>query len=406
MEKVDLLPTVGLFAGANNRFQPTIIMQVSHPPVEHNPSSIESNRHMKVAFVPVWDGNPYHPELEKSLNSAGVRIADAHCLKQVYSNHVSGAEKVDVVHLHSLPYFGLSPIEIIRYFLFYSRLKRLKERGVRIVWTVHDFRNHDSPFWRLEDWFGRHLAERLHGLIVHGKSAKQLIDSNWGKLSSEISVIPHGHYIDSYPNDITPAAARASLGLDASNVVFLFLGLIRPYKGVVEMVRAFRGCSDPNARLVIAGRPVDEAIKNEVVHAIDGDPRIKFIPGFVKDEDVQLYMNASDVVVLPYRRILTSGAAILAMSFGKACIAPREGCITDSLDSNGALFFDPAIERDLDRALQVALACRQKLAAMGRHNLDRAADWDWQGIARATLAVYQQSNGADKKQVHATCFTR
>ncbi|WP_242482112.1 glycosyltransferase, partial [Trichormus variabilis] len=69
-----------------------------------------------------------------------------------------------------------------------------------------------------------------------------------------------------------------------------------------------------------------------LLQKIDNEPNIKFIPGFVPSEKLQIYLNACDVVVFPYRDILTSGAVMLAMSFGRACIAPRKGCIAEVLD--------------------------------------------------------------------------
>ena len=62
---------------------------------------------------------------------------------------------------------------------------------------------------------------------------------------------------------------------------------------------------------------------------------------FVDDDDVQAYMNASDVVVLPYKNVLTSGAALLALSFMKPVLAPPKGLIPEVVDSStGALFDD------------------------------------------------------------------
>jgi len=59
----------------------------------------------------------------------------------------------------------------------------------------------------------------------------------------------------------------------------------------------------------------------------DNDKRIKVFLDFIPDNDIQIYMNAADIIVLPYLDILNSGVAILAMSFGKPVIAPRTGSI-------------------------------------------------------------------------------
>ncbi len=51
--------------------------------------------------------------------------------------------------------------------------------------------------------------------------------------------------------------------------------------------------------------------------------------GYVPDDRLDLFLNAADRVVLPYTEILTSGAAILAMSFGRPIIAPDRGALRD-----------------------------------------------------------------------------
>jgi beta-1,4-mannosyltransferase len=354
---------------------------------------------MRVAFMPVWLDNPYHAELEKALSSLGIHVLHPQSLKSLCRDCDAGVENVDVIHLHALPRFSWSPISFGRYVLFYLRLSHLRKKGVRLVWTVHNLQDHEARQGWIENFLGRSVSRRMDGMIVHGNTAKQILESRWGSQSRRIHVIPHGHYIHSYRNNISREAARAHFGFNESNLVFVFLGQIRPYKGVVRMVKAFKACTDPNARLIIAGRPINEAITKEIGQAIDGDLRIKFLPGRVADDDVQVHLNACDVFVLPYQRILTSGAAVLAMSFGKPSIAPRAGCVTDMLTEEGALFFDPSIDGDLERAMRQTVACRQRLPEMGLHNLHRAAGWGWKDIGRETAAVYEQCLGDGRKAV-------
>jgi len=346
---------------------------------------------MRVAFFPVWNPNPYHTELERALRSLGIEVVRAQSLKSLCRDYRTGVQKVDVLHIHALPRFGWSLISLRGYVAFYQRLVWLRIVGVRLVWTMHNLANHESQHRSIENFVARHFAPQMGGIIVHGKSAKRIVESRWNqRTGSPIHVIPHGHYIDSYKNEISGEAARAHFRFNASNLVFLFLGMIRPYKGVVEMVDAFRVYADPNARLIIAGMPISQEICDQVAHSVKGDSRIRFLPGHVADDDIQLYMNACDVVVLPYRRVLTSGAAVLAMSFGKPCIAPLAGCVTDMLDEQGAIFFDPSVSGDLERSLRKTVDSRHLLREMGHYNLRRAAEWDWESIGRSTAAVYQQ----------------
>ena len=346
---------------------------------------------MKVAFVPVWPENPYHAELEKALRSLGIKVLLSNNLKAVCRDYLAGVEKVDLVHIHSLPQFGWSFIALRRYVAFYLRLVWLRIMGVKLVWTMHNLENHESQNRKVENLLARYFAHQIEGIIVHGKSAKQIVEARWSRRKGyAVHIIPHGHYIGSYKNEISGEAARTHFGFNTSNLVFLFLGQIRPYKGVVELVNAFRRRTEQDARLIVAGRPMNQEIRNEVARSTEGDSRIRFFPDHVADDDIQLYLNACDVVVLPYRRVLTSGAAVLAMSFGKPCIAPRAGCVTDMLDEKGAIFFDPAASGDLERALEKAIDFRSRFRDMGLYNLSRAAAWNWESIGRLTAAVYRQ----------------
>jgi len=117
------------------------------------------------------------------------------------------------------------------------------------------------------------------------------------------------------------------------------------------------------------------------------DDRIRAFLQFVPAKDVQLYMNAADVVVLPFKDILTSGSALLAMSFGKAVIAPRLGCIPESLDSRGVFLYDHNEEEGLLKAIQQATLAN--LAAMGKYNYGRAKHLGWNVIGQKTCALYQ-----------------
>lgn len=345
---------------------------------------------LRAAFIPVWAGNPYHAELMRVLKELGVTFTSSHQLKDVSRCHNAGTERVNLVHLHILPYLHWTPVELARYVFFYGRLLRLQRSGVKVVWTVHDLDNHDSGCKRIEGRMSRVMARRADALIAHGPSAKALIVERWGCNPSKVKVIPHGNYFEAYPNDTTAKLARNALGLNADDFVFLFLGLIRPYKGVTDLISAFRSIDRPSVRLLIAGCPVDGKIALEVATAARSDFRIVYRPGFVPDDEVQTHMAAADVVVLPYRKILTSGAAILAMSFGKPCIAPRDGCVADALDESGAVFFNPRDEDGLGDALRAILSRRETLAAMGQHNRERAACWDWRSIGQATAQVYEE----------------
>lgn len=339
-------------------------------------------------FRPWWDDNPYQMLLADHLTTLGVRVDSIARWAELSFVH-----RPDVVHLHWLHPIFIAPNgfdAIANLTKFIVGLVALRVLGTRIIWTAHNLKNHDNHSLFMDRICTSVVVHLAHGIIAHGETAKQEIIRTfhlWNR--NKIFVVPHGNYIECYENTLTSAQARQQLGLSESNIVFLFLGAIRPYKGVLELIEAFKQLNEPNARLIIAGKPFDQDTPHQINQAIAGHDDIKFVPGFVPDEKIQVYMNACDVAVFPYRDILTSGSVLLAMSFGRACIAPRQGCITETLDEIGSVLYDPQAKNGLFDALKVAIKHQAELDDMGTHNRQRVESWNWHRIAEMTLDVYR-----------------
>lgn len=352
----------------------------------------EGRRTLSVAFVPYWGaGNPYQDALARHLSVCGVDLDTAHSLKGLFRRGVCLSGTLDLVHLHWLPVFGWRQWRFLRCLAFVVRLVLLRIHGVPLVWTIHNLLPHESSHPRLDWLLRRTVAGLSSGLIVHGRSAQQQAIETWGlRDESRFAVIPHGNYMGDYPNSIGRAAARRRLALEDTDLVFLFLGAVRPYKGVLELIEAFRQLAGEHTVLVVAGKPLDDDFTREIQRACAGVESIRFHPGFVPDEEIQVYMNAADAVVLPYRHLLSSGAALLAMSFGKACVAPAMGCLADVLDESGAFLYDPESETGLLEGMQRAIDVRDTLARRGEYNRQKASQWTWERAALATRALYDR----------------
>src|SRR5262249_23292444 len=114
--------------------------------------------------------------------------------------------------------------------------------------------------------------------------------------------------------------------------------------------------------------------------------RVRLHLRHVRDAEVQVFLNAADLVVLPYRAVLTSGAAMLALSFGRGIVAPRVGCLADLERSGAAILYDPAAPDGLPGALARALDADP--VALGERARRFARSLSWDAIARRHLGVY------------------
>ena len=98
-------------------------------------------------------------------------------------------------------------------------------------------------------------------------------------------------------------------------------------------------------------------------------------------------MRAADAAVLPFRDILTSGSAILALSHGRPVIAPAMGCLPGTLPADATFLYDPDADGALADAMRQAAAA--DLAVMGARARAYAETIDWGPIAEQTAALYR-----------------
>ncbi len=348
-------------------------------------------------FVPQWPGNPYHTELAEHLLENGVQVRSEDGLKWIARASRAAGKLPDVIHLHALPRFGLGLLDSSRFALFWLRLFRFQRHGVRVVWTIHDIFHHEALFPKVDLMLSRLLFRRADAIIVHSAAAGRAVEKQWNvKADERVFVVPHGNYIDSYPNVIGKREARTKLGVPEGQLTFLFLGMIRPYKGVVGLIEHFKALANDDIHLLIAGKPFSEELSTKIASAAGDHAGIQYRLAHIENDEMQDYLNAADVVVFPYTRALTSGALILAMSYSRACIAPKMGALEDTLEESGGFLYDPADPNGLRDAMQRAVSEAPKLAGMGACNLERAAGWDWDLVARLTADIYHGKNTKNK----------
>ncbi len=220
-----------------------------------------------------------------------------------------------------------------------------KIQGKTIVFTVHDLDKYgEKSFYqkmlrRIAHYIVFLLSDHVH---VHNFYTRKSLETEYRRKNA-VHVIPHGNYIGYYPNRISKSDARKQLDVPEGSFVYLFLGLIRPYKGLEELFNAFKKLDEPDARLLVAGRVFGvDGYETRLKEIIRNDSRIKLIPEFVPDEALQTYFNACDVFVLPYRHITTSGAAALALSFGRPIIAPDITSFQEIITGKTGILYDPS----------------------------------------------------------------
>lgn len=356
---------------------------------------------MKIVVYP-WDKNPYQTLLYDALQrqQPGVTV-----LRKLWRFpyiwwaifplvlvicRVAGYRILHMHWWHFLSVWG-GPKGSFRYSLnalsYAFHIWLIKCLGYRVVWTVHNVMPHEQQTAD-DKQLMRRLSQLSNAKIVHSSYGLQQLKEQ-GLDTINTTVIPHGNYAGVYPVTVTRQQARRQLGISADARVVLFLGKIRGYKGIDDLLAAYAGMQTTHTRLVIVGQPDDQVVHQAIAEAAKTMP-IQYIPGHVADADIAQYYMAADVVCLPFKAVTTSGSALLALTFGKPLIAPRAGALLDVPEAAG-YFYDPSKKDALATQLKQAVTAQPAdIARRSEAAVTYADTLDWDAIAAKTYTVYRQ----------------
>jgi glycosyltransferase involved in cell wall biosynthesis len=127
-----------------------------------------------------------------------------------------------------------------------------------------------------------------------------------------------------------PARSRATLGLPSTPRIILFFGQIRAYKGIdtltaaMDIILAARS----DVHVVVAGTVADATLKSELTTFAANHPQAVTLltsPSPLSAAAITDALNASDLVVLPFRSASQSGSVVHALSYERAVLTTRVG---------------------------------------------------------------------------------
>ncbi|MBO2446749.1 oligosaccharide flippase family protein [Actinomadura barringtoniae] len=350
---------------------------------------------MKVLVLP-RDGNPYQELLYTELRRRGMRVrylgglTPSHTLNvlllplELLAGRLTGAR---IVHLHWVWAFTLpggSRTRLLAQAWFRVVLATARLLGLRLAWTAHNVLPHQQVF--ANDVAARRTLVRACDLVISHSLGTLDELAAMRAHPRRAAVVPHGPY----PAPALPAPG----GGEGGGGRFLFLGMVAEYKGVEDLIAAFAELpSGVEASLTIAGSCSDAALAARLreLAAPLGD-RVTLRLEHVPDGELAGLYGAADVVVLPFRKITTSGSALLALSYGRPLIVPDVPPLAE-LPDDAVRRYEPAAEPgdrvQLTKALaELAQAGAADLEAMSEAALAYTRENGWEAIGETTAEEF------------------
>lgn len=249
--------------------------------------------------------NPYIHMLDESLRSMpGLEHLNFDRRRALFGRY-------QVFHFHwpEVALGGATPIRrFMRRAYFQALLWKFRIMRTSIVRTVH---NVELPT-DISPWEHRMLQhiERVTDLRIAINPQTELVNGD-----AQVTIL-HGHYVDWFADE---PHASTTPGLVS------FVGLIRKYKGVEDLVRAFGGTAAeaPDLALLIAGSPSTSELESEILNLAESDRRIELDFGYLTEAAYAQAITRAELVVLPYRFMHNSGSVLAALSLARPVLVPR-----------------------------------------------------------------------------------
>ncbi|MCA0911870.1 glycosyltransferase [Marinobacter nauticus] len=299
-------------------------------------------------------GIAYNDSFYQKIEERGINVIEGHWEGRWLLENLRND---DIIHIHWPSFLyrphGSTPFVLKGFIRFLILFGICRFRTKRIWWTAHNLYPHKrSSIPSVDKWVRRLIITACEGVLVHGDHAKQLVLQEFPHAQAKCLTIPHGHWIGRYQPELTKLAARKFLGISPNSRLYLLFGQCQPYKNINQLVEAFLAVATKNDLLLIAGKFNDPRYLRSVIDAASGDRRVLIHNQFIPDERVSAYLYASDYFCIPYKEILTSGSAMLALSYGLPVISIERGFLRDVITPSAGLLIPENTLEELSRAIK------------------------------------------------------
>jgi glycosyltransferase involved in cell wall biosynthesis len=202
----------------------------------------------------------------------------------------------------------------------YAALAFQLKKKTQVVYLIHNVLPHENKFW--DRWLARLALHQAHAFIVQAPHEQKKL----------VNLIPHARisycnlpvYQQFSEQTISRDMARQQLGLPTDRPIFLFFGIVRPYKGLKYLIEALKFLNVP-AHLVIAGEFWEnvELYENQI-RRLGLIEKITLIDRYIPNEEAHILFSAADVLVAPYIGGTQSAAVGVSLGYGLPAIVTEK----------------------------------------------------------------------------------
>jgi glycosyltransferase involved in cell wall biosynthesis len=260
---------------------------------------------------------------------------------------------------------------------FLLKIKQFKDKGGKLVWTIHNNLEHDQKFIMQDKRLRAGLCALSNKIHLHDiENRDELFQCNPVPYE-KLLIHSHGNYIGSYGDfDLKKRNERINAG--CKNV--LFVGQLRKYKGLQRILSITKELLKQGMNVTIAGQPESKDVKDQIENYFNQEKNITLVLKRISNNDLHTMMLNNEFGLLSYDNILTSGSLRLFQSYGITPIAPNLPLFNREIinDFSGFIY-----ENSLNNLNGIITSVTQmnkiNLVQSAAYNFMFAKELDWSG---------------------------
>ncbi|MDP4175502.1 MAG: glycosyltransferase family 4 protein [Bacteroidota bacterium] len=262
--------------------------------------------------------------------------------------------------------------------------------------TVHNVLPHEETFYcrLICKWIYIYARK----IIVHNgfvyDTLQALLNMHFKK--EKICKIPHGNYdyYNKYTDYINISIAYTPKTNSTPLLKMMMFGVMREYKGLDILLKAFSKIEQENVELLICGRAkIDYCRKHEALaKELNINSKVTFDWREIPEDQLVQIVSQADILLYPYRKIYQSGALMLAYTLGKPVIVSMaEGFREDVTDKVNGYITDFTNVEEFSALVSYIISHKVDLEEIGKHNKELSySKYCWNEVALKTFDLYKQ----------------
>lgn len=338
--------------------------------------------HPRVVVIQERDGNP----LARPIEDAGIPISLLG-IGHLRDRGALGAVKAAIADADP---------DIVHTQLEFSNIlgtTAAHQLGLPSISTLHTLDrpprwSRDAVRLRLMSWL---LLRRAASVVAVSDSAGRHFAGRSGAARGLVTTIHNGIDLKPFTAPVDRTAVRDSLGVPGDAALVLTVAVLRPAKGIGDMLHAMRHALEhiPSAHYLIVGDGPDRARLEALAADLGVAERVTFAG---HRDDVPSLLGAADLFVLPSHTEALPTVLMEAMAAGLPVVATEVGGIPEMVERGVSAHLVPAESpRLLADAVTRVLAAPLQAAAMGKAGRRLALDrFDIDRQAARLVAEYRR----------------